>query len=633
MKLQPTQIRKLKKHTFLALFVLILIASFIALNAASGLLFSTHKLDLTKDKRYTLHPTTIDVLENISYPITINIYYSSSISKDYPLYSQYAQFVLRTLDKYQNISNNKIKINLLDPIPYSSTEEDANRYGLHKFSNTEGEAGYYFGAVMINSKGQKYTIPYFQSQRQNYLENDLTRGIVSLTSFNRRNIGIMSPDIPMIDTTYRGRKANKDWTFIKLLRQDYNIVELSANIPEIPLEIETIILTTTAKLPTNTAYTIDQFVMRGGKLLVMIDPHSFYEDKIKGVTSPIGSDINILLEKWGISYGEDLVVGDKNLSHNINLENGSIKKFYPIFNIGTSNISDNSPITKGLKNIFFHTPGGLELIDTPDVQTLPLFQTSENAIIVDAKISKFGGEEDVINNSVAIDEPIILAALSSGNYTSAFKNSPFSADILSEILPHISGSITPSKIIVIADADWIYQKSWVAPAFMGESTTDQIVPLNNNFDFLLRAVDYLTSNEKNMSIGSKNVTDHNNTLGQRIEQITAGQYANHYQELQKDFEETKVKLNSMSMMIKNQEIVSSIKNLTEINKIQRSLQKKQEQMRRMEYKIKQNSQNMRDMTITFSTLVLPIIVMGLIILIVYLLRRRTKIIAERTINE
>ena len=82
MKLHPTQIRNIKKNFGIILFITILIASFIALNAASGLLFSTHKLDLTKDQRYTLHPQTVSILQNMTKPVTINIYYSSSISKD-----------------------------------------------------------------------------------------------------------------------------------------------------------------------------------------------------------------------------------------------------------------------------------------------------------------------------------------------------------------------------------------------------------------------------------------------------------------------------------------------------------------------------------------------------------------------
>lgn len=174
MNLQSAKIRNLQKHGSVLLFILILLFSFVLLNMAAGLMFADSKLDLTKDKRYTFSPETVQILENLTQPININIYYSPSIYKEYPLYAQYVQFVLRTLDRYRNLSDNKIKINIFNPEPYSSVEEDAKRYQLRKFSASENENGYYFGAVMTNAEGKKYVIPYFQSLRQNYLENDLT---------------------------------------------------------------------------------------------------------------------------------------------------------------------------------------------------------------------------------------------------------------------------------------------------------------------------------------------------------------------------------------------------------------------------------------------------------------------------
>lgn len=110
----------------------------------------------------------------------------------------------------------------------------------------------------------------------------------------------MSPDLPILDTTYRGKQADKDWTFVKLLRQDYNIYEISGNTPQIPLDINTLIVVSTRKFSSVGLYAIDQFLLRGGNLLVMVDPFSEYEDKLKGITEIEGSDLNLLL-KTGVS--------------------------------------------------------------------------------------------------------------------------------------------------------------------------------------------------------------------------------------------------------------------------------------------------------------------------------------------
>ena len=136
-----------------------------------------------------------------------------------------------------------------------------------------------------------------------------------------------------------------------------------------------------------------------------------------------------------------------------------------------------------------------------------------------------------------------------------------------------------------------------------------------------------------MHVGPKVIAQRDNTLAKIIEKMTAAEYSANYQNLQKDFEENKMKLNSLLLMIKNQEIAASIKNYAEINNLQRNLQKKQEHMRRMEYKIKESSQNMTNIIITLNLLIFPIITIAVIVLIAFLLRHRNKVQAERIINE
>ena len=608
MKISAAKIRSFQKHGSVILFILILLACFVLVNMAAGLIFADHKLDLTHDKRYTFRPETTNTLKNLSQPININIYYSSEIYKDYPLYAQYAQIVMRMLDQYRNESHNQIKINIFNPEPYSSVEADAKRYGLRKFSASENDNGYYFGAVMTNTQGKSYVIPYFQSLRQNYLENDLTRGIEALSNFKRQNIGIMSPDLPILDTTYRGRKADRDWTFVKLLRQDYNVIEVSSGVPQIPLDINTLIVISTRKLSTVGMYAIDQFVMRGGNLLVLVDPFSEYEDSIKGITEQEGSDINLLLKSYGIDYQNKKVIGDMELSEEITFADGSVRKYYPWFNLSTQYINAEHPISKNLSLISFKTPGSLILEPVESAKTSILLQTSSKGASIDAKIAKYGDKLEVIKFMKESSAPFILAAISQGNYNSIFKSDPFAdSDLSEDLLPYLSSSIAPSQVIVVADSDWIYQQNWVTTGFRTGSKIDEIVPYNNNYDFLLRSIDYLSGNPHALSIGSKKITNRDDTIRRRIEQITAAEFADRYEELRQDFEQQKLTLNTTLQMIKNQEIATSVKVYSEIQEMQRNLQKKEEEMRRMEYKIKQESENAINGIVTLNVLFFPLL--------------------------
>ena len=634
MNISSAKIRNLKKHGSVVLFILILLTCFVLLNMASGLLFADHKLDLTRDQRYSFRPETQKALKNLSQPININIYYSSEIYKDYPLYAQYAQIVMRMLDRYRNESHNQIKINIFNPEPYSSVEEDAKRYGLRKFSTSESENGYYFGAVMTNAQGKSYVIPYFQSLRQNYLENDLTRGIEALSGFKRQNIGIMSPDLPILDTTYRGRKADKDWTFVKLLRQDYNVVEVSAGSPQIPLDINTLIVVSTRQLSAVGMYAIDQFVMRGGNLLVLVDPFSEYEDALKGVTEQEGSDINLLLKSYGIDYQSGKVIGDRQLSSEITFADGSVRKYYSWFNLSAGYLNAESPLTKNLTTMSFKTPGSLLLEPIEGAKTSVLLQTSADAMTIDAKIAKYGDKLEVVKFMKESSAPIILAALSQGNYHSIFESDPFAESNISQnLLPYLSSSVTPAQIIVVADSDWIYQQNWVSTGFRTGSKIDEIVPYNNNYDFLLRSVDYLSGNANFMAIGSKEMANRDDTIRSRLEQLTAAEFADRYEELRQDFEQQKLTLNTTLQMIKNQEIAASVKVYSEIQEMQRNLQKKEEEMRRMEYRIKQESENAINGIVTLNVLIFPLLALLVAWILDIIIHRHYARRAERLLHD
>ena len=201
------------------------------------------------------------------------------------------------------------------------------------------------------------------------------------------------------------------------------------------------------------------------------------------------------------------------------------------------------------------------------------------------------------------------------------------------MLPFINTSVTPGKIIVVADSDWIYQQNWVTTGFLTGGKVDEIVSFNNNYDFLLRSVDYLSGNGNAMAVGNKEIADRADTLRRRIEQITAAEYASRFEELRKDFEQQKLTLNTTLQLIKNQEISPSVKVYNEIQEMQRSLQKKEEEMRRMEYKIKQESETAINGIISINVLIFPLLVLFVAWLAAFLIQRRTQNRAERLLHE
>lgn len=632
-------LHRITKHTSILFFLVVVVLSFVLINLVSGLVFSSHKIDLTQDQRYTLTAQTSQLLSDLPQPLKIRVYLSSAMSREYPLYAQYAQFVLHFLDKYRREAGGKIKIEIINPQPFSAQEDDAKRFGLRSFSSgSNNSENYYFGAVFSNPEGQTYTIPYFFSPRKNYLESDLSRGIANVSIRNPKNIGVASADIKVLDNSYRGQTNNLNWTFINLLQQDYNLVDVSTGSAEIPYNIDTMIVLAPRKVPSVFLYALDQFVMRGGNLLVFIDPDAESIPPASDFDQKEINNLNLLLQHWGINYQDNIVVGDQKLAVEIEITNQqnevALRKYAPWFVLKNDNLNEVHPLTAGLNSVFLKTPGTLVLNDLADSKNIPLLISSDQTTVIHANIVKYGTKEEVIDFMETKDVTHILADLSEGKYQSAFSENPLKNTAATEkMLPYLSSSIEPAKIIVVADTDILDASNWADPEYVSGKDSSEILPLNNNFDFVQRAIDYLSGNNAMMTVGDKFVFDRSVNLKNQLQNNVAEFYATRYEELRKQVEKDLVTLNTSLRNVKNQEVTASVKNLNDLNQLRRNLQNSQDEMRRLEYQIKSEADEAIGFISILNVAIFPLLILLAFAIFGKIISRRKRRQAERLLKK
>ena len=246
--MQKSTIQKIQNSIIISLFALLLLASFILINTTSGALFSGSRADLTSDRLNTLSPRSEEIIAGVNKPIYVKLYLSSQISRQNPVLAQYAQNVIRLLGRYQDKSGHLIKLEILDPEPYSNVESEAKAAGLVPLADSKTEK-LYFGAVFSDDKGRSYSIPQFSPQRLNYLENDLSRAVSNILMPKRKIIGIAS-DLPLVNSGFMNAEKKQNWTFVKLLAKDYAIAPISTTTAEIP-NVDVLIVVATGKLPSS----------------------------------------------------------------------------------------------------------------------------------------------------------------------------------------------------------------------------------------------------------------------------------------------------------------------------------------------------------------------------------------------
>ncbi len=619
------------KFYVLILFMTLLLLSFVAINLGSSLFWGNNKADFTSDKKYTLSAASEKIIQDIKEPIFIKIYLSSALFEEYPQYADYARFVLRFFNKYQKESDGKITLEIKNPEPYSAIEKEAQTAGIKPILDNNGQINLYFGAEISNDAGDKYTIPNFVPERRSMLESDISRIIYKINNPQKQKVGLVYDNLPLIDKSY-GTKKTSDWAFVKLLSNNYNLVEISSRTPQIPLDINVLVIVNPQKLSDVFTYSLDQFVLRGGKILMFLDPYSEKEGQLKGTANISEPEIDILLQNWGISYKKNQLAGDVKLSEMtlITDKNTQLKNYYLWLNIPKDYLNQSNPVTEGVANLHLKTSGILEAIPAEDIQITPLITTSPQGGSIEAHIAKFSDKTNVLTLYNQDNVRYTLAFQVDGKFSSAFNNNILgNTPYAQNMLPYIAFSALPSTIIVVADTDMLADENWADMTQTENNEYYGIVPQNDNGNFVLRAIDYLTGNETLLKLRNKELLSSDNGIGDKIYgKIFAG-YAQEYNQTQQDLTTAEKQLNWLSRSIEALGQGVSMKTLEHQEKLRQEINQKQNKIRELDYKIKKEQEENVNKIIILNTLVFP----ALLILAILFFRLLYIRIKQRKITE
>src|SRR5262252_4894945 len=261
---------------FSVIGVVAVAAIVIGINMFADARLANLHVDLTRSHIYTLSNGTKQILAGLKEPITLRLFYSRRLGAAVPVYGTYADHVREVLGEYAAVSGGKIRLEFYDPEPFSDTEDRALAYGLQGVPVDQGGVQVYFGLAASNLEDDERTIAFFQPERERFLEYDLTKLIYDLSNPKRPVVGVMSSlpldGDPRMMMMAQGRGGGP-WYSMQELRQTFSVKNIALDAQVIDPDIQVLLVAQAQNLSDNTLYTIDQFVMRGGRLMVMVDPH------------------------------------------------------------------------------------------------------------------------------------------------------------------------------------------------------------------------------------------------------------------------------------------------------------------------------------------------------------------------
>ena len=475
-----------------------LIFLFLFFNIIMFKILVNKKIDLTTDKLYTVSENTKSIIKNLSEPINIKLFFSNSLSKELSQIRDYEKRVRELLMSYKKISNKNITIEIIDPRPFTDQEDLANVYGIQGLQlNEEGER-FYFGAVFSNSVDDTAVIPFFELDREQFLEYDLTKTIYNLANTTKPNIGLISglPLVGRVNNSQGNAQYERPFFIYQTLSEFFNVIDLSLEVSEIPQNVDQLLIVHPKNLSDVTLYAIDQFVMTGKGVTIFTDPFSEFDNNLSKPESEkdfSNSNMSRLFTSWGFDMKPGMVIGDIVNGRKVSLGPSNDQKIvtYVLWLAIQQNLLSNTDIiTSNLDYIFLKSAGSIENLNTNSSLVIePLIRTSKESMLIERYKMQFRADpEQLLKDFESQDKSYIIGARIKGELDSAFTMEDIKKIEL-DTKQHIN-NIKDANIILFADTDLLSDNTWISEQDM--FGRNSITPIADNGRMVVNSIESMS---------------------------------------------------------------------------------------------------------------------------------------------
>ena len=602
--------------------ILLVVIFFFAVNLLVGSLFRSTRLDLTQDGLFTVSSGTQEMLEAIDEPITLRYYRSEELDILGPHYSGHANRVDDLLNEYAQRAGGRLRIERYDPAPFSPEEDLAVVDGLRGITVDVDGSQVYFGLSGINSTDDRRAIPIFAPNRGTFLEYDLTRLIYDLANPDKPKVAVLG------DFDLRGSQAGGfiRTAVLESAEQFFDVSFPGGELQAIDEDISVVLLAQPLSLDDATLYALDQFVLRGGRLLAFVDP--FAEALAGGGQGqpPQGNAVatmDPLLESWGVAIEPEHIVGDRRYASRVQaLHDGRqvIVDYLAWLGLGAEAFDPGDVVMANLEQINLRSVGAISAREGATTSLTPIIRSSQNAMLIEtAKIEFAPSPVNLLNDFKADGEHRAYAGRITGPVTTAFPDGPPEA-ITDEAVraAHRSESDEPVNIILVADADLLADQNWVQRQNMlGEQL---MIPIAHNGDFVINALDNLSGSGALISLRGRGLNVRPFEVLDDMERAAEDQFRAKEQELLQRIQEANSRIGELQKQEQDSGVILTGEQQAEIDKFRQQMLDLRGELREVQHALRQDVESLESRIKLINIWAVPVAV-GLIALLLALIRR------------
>ncbi len=470
------------------------------------------RFDISADKVHTLSEGTKRILGRLESRVTVRFYCTESDNAMPPGLRTYARHIEDLLHEFEAAAKGRLVIEKFDPKPDSDAEDSARLNGVEgRPTGPFGADKVYLGLV-VSLLDEKFPLSWLPPQRERLLEYDISRAIARVTSRTRPVIGIMSGlpvfgQAPNLLLMRPGQEREEEWTFVTELKKDFTVKEVPLTATRIDDQIKVLLVAHPVNISDASQYAIDQFLLRGGKLLAFLDPHAYFDqghDRNLNY-SLIGdnaakSSLDKLLKAWGLDMDVNKVAADTSFASR-NMQSGDIMP--TLLLVTREGIDENDAVTSQIDDLVFPFAGVFTGKPAAGLKQNVLVKCSPNSELVDSVIATAASEQ-ILRDFKAANVEFPLAVHLTGAFKTAFPDGrpKTKADEGDSGEPsQLRESSGGGEVVVVSDTDMLNDRVCVRiQNMMGHRV---VQPMNGNLNFVQSLVEQFAGDDDLISSRSR----------------------------------------------------------------------------------------------------------------------------------
>jgi gliding motility-associatede transport system auxiliary component len=639
------------RRTVGALSILAIIVIFFASNILAAATFRHARIDLTEGNLFTLSSGTVNILKSIDEPITITLYYSEKLGTELSEVHTTAERLRDLMLEFVGEANGNLKFDVIGVERYTPSEDEASELGLTGAQTRDGEI-LYFGLIATNAVDGREVVPFVPLDREQYMEYDLISMIYRLNRINLPVLGLIT-SLPL-DTGPGGMAAamqgmGRPYVIYDQLLASFEIEHIDVEAAIIPPEVEVLFIAHPDILSRKMLYAIDQFVMKGGRVLALLDPFSEMsqtgdpqmQGRPQATVDSSASTLGPLLASWGVTLDPGFVVADRALGFYVPNSNYPPVLLWP--RLEEDNIDRDDIVTGELEVLQFASAGSLRRAEEATTSFTPLVTSSVVSGLVEFQDVKFRKPfDEIIRDFVADDEAHVFSVRLGGKIQTAFPGGmPTEEDyeVATRVentsrAPHLL-STEVANIIVVADSDFIDDRFWVqVDEFLGERL---VRPVTDNGPFVISAVENLMGSNDLISLRTRAGSQRPFTLVEKIQRDAEERYLPKQQELEAKLEEISQRVDELrgTAMTNGQTgqdtIVVTAEQRQELQALLSEHDEKRKEQRRIQFNLRSDIDRLGSQVRFLNIAAMPLIVAAFAIGLAVFRRRRRRLAAGKRV--